>query len=38
MGMLLASQLAYNVSLAPVGTDSQYNSILLLHMLIISKL
>ena len=32
MGMLLASQLAYNVSIVPVGTDNQYNSIYLLQM------
>ena len=32
MGMLLASQLAYNISMAPVGADNQYNSIYLLQM------
>ena len=32
MDMLLASQLAYNVSIVPVGTDNQYNSIYLLQM------
>ncbi len=32
MGMLLASQLAYNISMVPVGTDNQYNSIYLLQM------
>ena len=32
MSVLLASQLAYNASIAPVGTDNQYNSIYLLQM------